>query len=106
MQPANARCGSSVYRIDLSFQHFRRLSGETFRWRWYLGGTYRWHNSIRITPQNDTGMISFLIANSLGAGGGFEKQISWLNKTLTLNWQAEVPLISNIIRPNYLNLYN
>lgn len=97
---------SSTYRIDLTYQHLRWLSAPAARWRWFVGGAYRWHNSVRITPQNDTGMISFFIANSLGAAGGVEHAVEAFGKTLRLNVLAEVPLLSHVVRPSYLNLYN
>jgi hypothetical protein len=97
---------SNVYRADLAFSHNRWLSDETARWRWFLGGAFRWHNAIRITEQNDTGMISFLIAGSLGASGGVERKFTLLGKNMRFNGLAELPLLSYVIRPSYLNLYN
>ncbi|GAB2568974.1 hypothetical protein [Spirosoma areae] len=97
---------SSVYRLDLLINYNRWLSDETARWRWFAGGAYRWHNSLRLTEQNDTGMISFLIANSLGATGGVERKLPLFGKLIRVNGMAELPLLSHVIRPSYLNLYN
>ncbi|WP_128543869.1 hypothetical protein [Larkinella soli] len=97
---------STVYRADLFYNHNRWLSDESDRWRWFLGGAWRWHNSIRVTEQNDTGMISFLIANSLEATGGVERTVRLGRKSARLSWMGELPLLSHVIRPSYLNLYN
>lgn len=98
---------SSFFQINLSYQYLRRVPAlSTGRFTWFFGGYYRWHNSIRLTPQNDTGFISFFIANTLGASIRGERAFQIREKEVTLGWTGALPLLSHVIRPSYLNLYN
>ncbi len=97
---------SQFYQIDLQYLLMKKLSDPTKPIQWFIGGSYRWHNSIRLTPQNDTGFISFLIANSLRAAVQAQKRQSLFGREATLFWKGSVPLLSHVIRPSYLNIYN
>jgi|GEM_PF-6097036 len=98
---------SSFYRIDLQYTYLRkafRFKENTYTL--WLGGKYLWHNSLRLTPQNDTGFISFLIANSLKAAAVLQRSYRLGNKNLAVQFGVDVPLISHVIRPSYLNIYD
>lgn len=95
---------SSFYRIDIDYSYLRLLKPGKFNW--FLGGHFRSHNSIRLTPQNDTGFISFLIGNGLGISVRGETDVMLLGRTVNISWQGDVPLFTHIIRPSYLNIYN
>ena len=98
---------SSYFQIDLSYQYLRRLPPlSTGRFTWFLGGRYRWHNSIRLTPQNDTGFISFFIANSISVSVRGETAFQLFGRQVELGWTGALPLLSHVIRPSYLNVYN
>lgn len=73
---------------------------------WLIGAAVRSHNSVRITPQNDTGMISFLIANGLWVGMRRKHLPRSHGQRMYLDWQLAVPLLQHVLRPSYLNLYN
>ncbi|MCO6475617.1 MAG: hypothetical protein J5I94_03295 [Phaeodactylibacter sp.] len=98
---------STYFQADLSYQYLRRLTGRSAsRLIWFVGGRYRWHNSIRVTPQNDTGFISFFIANSINASTRMETDFQLFEREVKLGWTGTLPLLSHVIRPSYLNLYN
>lgn len=98
---------SNYFQADLSYQYLRRLPAlSANRFTWFLGGQYRWHNSIRLTPQNDTGFITFLIANSISVAARGETALQLFGRQVELGWIGSLPLLSHVIRPSYLNLYN
>ena len=97
---------SQYYQFDLQYMLLKRIRRESGDFRWFLGGQYRSHNSIRLTPQNDTGFISFLMANSLRVAGRAEYSWQVLSRNTTLRWTGSTALLSHVIRPSYLNLYN
>ncbi len=98
---------SSVYRIDLQYTYLRRTHFlKSDKYTLWLGGRYLWHNSIRLTPQNDTGFISFLIANSLKASGLVHRDVQFRNKQFSLRYGLDLALLSHVVRPNYLNIFD
>lgn len=98
---------SNVYRVDLQYTYLRRTHFiKNDKYTLWLGGRYLWHNSIRLTPQNDTGFISFLIANSLKASGLLQRDVQFGSKQLSLWYGLDVALLSHLIRPNYLNIFD
>ena len=98
---------SSFYRFDLQYTYLRRaFKLKNNKYTIWLGGKYLWHNSIRMTPQNDTGFISFLIANSLKATGVLQRQFTFNQRQITFSYGLDIPLLSHVIRPSYLNLYD
>lgn len=98
---------SSFYRIDLQYTYLRKaIRFKENTYTLWLGGKYLWHNSLRLTPQNDTGFISFLIANSLKASAVLQRAYMLRNKNLTVQFGIDLPLISHVIRPSYLNIFD
>lgn len=98
---------SSFYRIDLQYTYLRkafRFKENTYTL--WLGGKYLWHNSLRLTPQNDTGFISFLIANSIKAAAVLQRSYRLGNKNINAQFGVDIPLISHVIRPSYLNIFD
>jgi len=97
---------SQLTQINLDYRRYWLLNRSVSAPRWMFGGMVRSHNSIRITPQNDTGMISFLIANSIYAGVRREFHVPGSTNRSRITASAMLPLLSHILRPSYLNLYN
>ncbi len=98
---------SKYFRLDLSYaqQHYVRSFWKD-QLRWYVGGKIRSHSNIRINPQLDGGMITFLFANGLFASSVLEREVRVSSRPLTIGWQLDLPVINHVIRPSYLNIYD
>ncbi len=95
------------YRLDLSYaqQHYVRSfwRGTT---RWYVGGKFKSHSNLRINPQLDGALATFIFTNGLFASSVLEREVRISKRPLTINWQLDLPIVNHTIRPDYLNIYD
>ena len=95
------------FRTDIhySYQKFVRNIFDQ-QVRWYLGGKFRSHANVRLNEQLDTGFITFIFTNGLSLATTLERDITIFNRKMTLSYNLDIPVITHVIRPNYLNIYN
>ena len=95
------------FRVDIQYSYLRFVKNILDqRYRWYLGGKFRSHSNVRLNEQLDTGFITFIFSNGLSLATAVERDFTLFNRKMTLSYQLDVPLITHMIRPNYLNIFN
>ena len=95
------------FRADIQYSYLKFVRNIfDQRFRWYLGGKFRSHANVRLNEQLDTGFITFIFTNGLSLATALERDITIFNRKMTLFYQLDVPFITHVVRPNYLNIYN
>ncbi len=97
----------SYYRLDIHYSYLKYVKNVfKGKYRWYLGGKFKSHTNIRLNEQLDTGFITFILANGFSLSSALERDLKLFNRNVKFIFQADLPLVSHVIRPNYLNIYN
>lgn len=94
-------------RLDIDYAqqwHIKSLFNKTVRW--YVGGKLSSHNNIRLNEQLDGAFITFQFSNGLYASSVMEREVHISKRSVTINWQLDLPVVNHLIRPNYLNIYD
>ena len=95
------------FRIDLQYSYLKFMKNIlNQRFRWYVGGKLRSHSNVRLNEQLDTGFITFIFTNGLALSSALERDINLFGRKMTLSYQLDLPVVTHVIRPNYLNIYN
>ncbi len=95
------------FRIDMQYSYLRFVKNiANQRFRWYVGGKLKSHSNVRLNEQLDTGFITFIFTNGLSLSSALERDISLFGRKMTLSYQLDLPVVTHVIRPNYLNIYN
>ncbi|MEO1049063.1 MAG: hypothetical protein AAFX87_00440 [Bacteroidota bacterium] len=94
-------------RFDVDYTYLRYVKSVfKNRYKLYLGGQLLSHSNVRLNEQLDTGFITFIFSNSLAVSSAIERKVRWLGREITLYYQLGIPVISHVIRPSYLNIFN
>ncbi len=97
----------SYYRLDIHYAYMKYIGNVIKgKYKWYLGGKLKSHTNIRLNEQLDTGFITFILANGINITSALEREARVFNRNVKFLFQADLPLITHLIRPNYLNIYN
>jgi len=95
------------YRLDIEYAYLRFMDHIiNERYRWFLGGNYHFHGNVRLNEQLDTSFITFIFLNGLSLSNMVERDLQMLNRSVKIRYRLELPLVTHVIRPNYLNIYN
>ncbi|MDN5212416.1 hypothetical protein QQ020_10180 [Fulvivirgaceae bacterium BMA12] len=95
------------FRIDMQYSYLRFVKNiANQRFRWYVGGKLKSHANVRLNEQLDTGFITFIFTNGLSLSSALERDINLFGRKMTLSYQLDLPVVTHVIRPNYLNIYN
>lgn len=90
-------------RFLLEYEYLVKMKEWSKDWQLYAGGSLSWLVNIKRAPQLDNSQLLYDYALSLGPAARVDKSIEWKKRACILSGQLQLPLISHMARPYYLN---
>lgn len=102
-KPKKQLSGVELSQFQVSYAYYQRATPrfEADGWNAYVGGVFTVNADVNSYSLPSNNLMGFQLTTSLNAGGLVRKS---LEGAWTLQYEAFTPLVSGVLRPNYIGM--